>query len=166
MSRINELSGNVIKKLKEKGFFHIFGSSTINKIIGFASTWVIVRIVSKPEYGVYSYAYNLYSFFLILSGFGIMSAFLQLGSETTDDNIRTRLYKYSLKFGLIVNIVLAIIIALTGLFIPMRFDNAGYLLALMAGLPIVVLVNELQLIYLRIYLRINYIYQEHYFVHG
>lgn len=150
MNKIITLISTSLKKLKAKGFFHIFGSSTINKIIGFASTWVIVRIVSKNEYGVYSYAHNLYSFFLILSGLGIMSAFLQLGSESTDEEEKNRLYRFSVKFGLVVNAFLALIIIAVGLFVPMRFENAGYLLALMAGLPVVVLVNELQLTYLRV----------------
>lgn len=150
MSKILVKLSDSLKKLKDKGFFHIFGSSTINKIIGFASTWLIVRLVSKPEYGVYSYAHNLYSFFLILSGLGIMSAFLQLGSETTDEAEKERLYRFSMRFGLVVNVFFAIIIIVVGIFVPMRFENAGYLLALMAGLPIVVLVNELQLTYLRI----------------
>ncbi|XCP86577.1 oligosaccharide flippase family protein [Roseburia hominis] len=150
MNNIMKMLFKLLTRLKEKGFFHIFGSSTINKIIGFASTWVIVRIVSKPEYGVYSYAHNLYSFFLILSGMGIMSAFLQLGSETTNDSEKERLYRFSLRFGLVVNIFLAVLIIIVGLFIPIHFEGAGNLFALMAGLPIVVLVNELQLTYLRI----------------
>lgn len=150
MSKMLAMLSNSLNKLKDKGFFHIFGSSTINKIIGFASTWVIVRIVSKPEYGVYSYAHNLYSFFLILSGMGIMSAFLQLGSETTNEGEKDRLYRFSMRFGLVVNTFLALLIICIGLFVPMRFENAGYLLTLTAGLPVVVLVNELQLTYLRI----------------
>lgn len=150
MNKLKNLISTLLTKLKSKGFFHIFGSSTINKIIGFASTWVIVRIVSKAEYGVYSYSYNLYSFFLILSGLGIMSAFLQLGSETEDANKKNLLYRYSLKFGITVNVILAIIMALVGIFAPMSYENAGFLLFLMAGLPLVVFINELQLTRLRI----------------
>ena len=150
MNRLKSLLLAALTKLKKKGFFHIFGSSTINKIIGFASTWVIVRIVSKAEYGVYTHAYNLYSFFLILSGMGIVSAFLQLGSETADVNEKERLYRFSLKFGLTTNLFLAVIIALIGVFVPMPYDGAGTLLLMMAGLPVVVLANELQLTYLRI----------------
>ncbi|MBQ2945376.1 MAG: oligosaccharide flippase family protein [Clostridia bacterium] len=150
MNKLKKMFLSLLAKLKTKGFFHIFGSSTINKIIGFASTWVIVRIVSKAEYGVYSYSHNLYSFFLILSGLGVMSAFLQLGSETADKNEKDVLYRYSLKFGVTVNLIVAVIITLVGAFVPMPYENAGFLLVLMAGLPIVVIINELQLTYLRI----------------
>lgn len=153
MDKLKEILVSYLKKLKTKGFFHIFGSSTINKVIGFASTWVIVRLISKMEYGVYSYAYNLYSFFLILSGMGIASAFLQLGSETADVTEKEKLYRFSMRFGLTINVALALIIALVGLFAPMPYEGAGFLLALMAGLPLIVLVNELQLTYLRVDMR-------------
>lgn len=149
MNRAKEYKTS-FQALRNEGFFHIFGSSTINKIIGFASTWAIVRIVSKPEYGVYSYAYNLYSFFLILSGLGIVSAFLQLSSETADNEKKERLYRYCMRFGLLVDVALAGLILIIGLFVPLPYDGSGFLLALMSMLPAATIVTELQLTYLRI----------------
>ncbi len=60
-----------IKTLLRTGFFHIFGSSVINKIIAFLSSVVLVRILTKAEYGVFTYAWNIYSIILILNGMGI-----------------------------------------------------------------------------------------------
>lgn len=144
---------SLLGKLKEKGFFHIFGASTINKIIGFASSWIIVRILSKPEYGVYAYAFNIYSFILLFNGLGIVSSVLQLGSETKEENEKKRIYTYGLKIGLLVNFVLTLIILLLGVFVPLKIEGSNILLAIMALLPLFTVITDLQFMFLRINLR-------------
>lgn len=62
MRKLREYMENLRNKLFKTGFFHIFGSSVINKIVTFASGIILVRILSKEEYGVYTYAENLLSF--------------------------------------------------------------------------------------------------------
>lgn len=52
----------LVSKLRASGFFHVFGSTVINKIVVFASGLILVRILSKADYGVYTYANNIYSF--------------------------------------------------------------------------------------------------------
>lgn len=141
----------LLNRLKEKGFFHIFGASTINKIIGFASSWIIVRILSKPEYGVYTYAYNIYGFIFLFSGLGIISAVLQLGSEATNEYEKRRIYTYGLKFGLLVNFCLAFVILFLSHFIPLKIEGSSVLLTMMAALPLFTVVTDLQFMFLRIH---------------
>lgn len=136
-------------KLVNTGFFHIFGSSTINKVIGFVSSWVIVRIISKPEYGVYTKANNIYSFFLLLSGLGIASAVLQICSESNDEKRRNDFYCFGMRFGLKINLLLALLIACVGLFVPLSIEGSNRLLVMMCGLPIALIIPEMQLLYLR-----------------
>ena len=50
-----------IQSLHKKGFFYIFGSGVLNKIIGFMSSAILVRIITKEEYGVFTYAWNIFS---------------------------------------------------------------------------------------------------------
>ena len=139
-----------INNLKDKGFFHIFGASTINKIIGFASSWIIVRIISKADYGVYTHAYNKYGFLILLSGLGIASAVLQLGSEAKENSEKLCIYSYGLKIGLLTNLLLSAAVLLVGLFVPLKIAGSNQLLIMMAGLPLVTIVYDLQLMYLRI----------------
>lgn len=150
MTELKLLFRKTVTKLSKGGFFHIFGASTINKIIGFASTWVIVRLVSKADYGVYTYAYNIYHFVLLLNGFGIASAVLQMGSETDDLKEKERYYKFGLWFGTLADLFLAFVMVLIGLFIPLPIEGSGILLAWMFGLPLLTLIPELQYMYLRI----------------
>ena len=74
-----------IDKLRKTGFFHIFGGSVINKAISFLSSIVLVRLLTKGEYGIFTYAWNIYSIILLFNGFGLESSTLQLCSEHGDD---------------------------------------------------------------------------------
>lgn len=143
----------IINVLNSKGFFHIFGASTINKIIALVSSWIIVRIISKSEYGVYTYAYNIYGFLILLNGLGVTSAVLQIGSEANDEQEKNRIYEYGLKVGFLFDLMLAAVILLVGIFIPLKISGSNHLLRMMAGLPLISIVTDLQLVYLRINFR-------------
>ena len=65
MNKLVKSIGKKAESLKTTGFFHIFGSSVINKIIAFLSNIIIVRIISKAQFGEYSYALNIVSFVLL-----------------------------------------------------------------------------------------------------
>lgn len=144
---------SALDKLKKRGFFFIFGSSTINKIIGFASSWIIVRIISKPEYGVYTHAYNIYGFILLLNGLGITSAVLQIGSEAKTEEEKRCIYGYGLRVGISIDLILSAVILLIGFFIPLKIDGSNKLLVMMFLLPAFTIVTDLQLMYLRINLK-------------
>ena len=139
----------LLKKLGTTGFFHVLGSSVINKIIGFAGSIVLVRVISKSDYGVYTYADNILSFFLLASGLGASAGVLQMCSETDDPAYRGRLYRYGCRFGLLSNLALAAAVLAIALFVPLRVEGSNGLLALMCLLPLFTLFSELQRTYLR-----------------
>lgn len=142
------------KSLVRAGFFHVFGSSTINQIISFAYSIFIVRVISKSDYGVYVSAMNAYSMLVLFSGFGIASALLQLGSEHANHTEKARSYfSFSNRFGLTVNAIISFIVLLAGLFFPLPIQGSNQLLALMALLPILQIIRDLQIINLRVNLR-------------
>ena len=55
---------NLIRKLKTTGFGHLFGSSVINKILTFMSSIILVRLIPKSDYGIYSNADNILGMFI------------------------------------------------------------------------------------------------------
>ena len=139
----------ILQKLGKTGFFHVFGSSVINKIIGFAGSIVLVRVISKSDYGIYTYADNILSFFLLASGLGAASGVLQMCSETDDPERRARLYRYGCRFGVLWNVVLAALILVIAYLVPLKIRGSNTLLALMCLLPTCTLFSELQRTYLR-----------------
>lgn len=141
------------KKLFSTGFFHIFGSNVINKILSFASGILLARILTKSEYGVYSYANTLMGFFLLVSGFGMVSGLLQVGSEQKQEEKRLGLYRFACRFGFVYNLLLAAVILFVALVIPLPIAGSGKILALMCLYPMAMLMRDLKTALLRAQMR-------------
>lgn len=136
------------------GFLFIFGSSTINQIVSFAYSIIIVRLIPKANYGVYSYAFTIYSFFILLSGFGIVQAIVQIGSENADNDEKiTDLVQYGTNSGVKINCLLSVLILSTALFIRLPIQGSNTLLGLLFLLPILSVIKDIQKTSLRIRFR-------------
>lgn len=140
-----------IMKLFRSGFFHITSSEVLNKAVTFGYAILIVRIIPKANYGSYVYANNIFSMFMVLSGLGIATSVLQLASESSDNPIkRSSLIRFALRFGVITNICLASLMALVSIHVKFPIENSNKLLTLLAFLPILNIVKDLQKISLRV----------------
>lgn len=151
--RIRVYIKSAAAKLANTGFFHVFGSSVVNKIISFASGIILVHILTKADYGVYTYANTILGFCMMLNGFGMSSAVLQVCSEKTDNKTRLCVYEYGLGFGAKINAALGGLIILVALFVPLKIEGANVYLALMCLMPLLTFIPDLQKTYLRAELR-------------
>ena len=143
-SRIRAL----VKKLINGGFAHLFGSSVINKILSFMSSVILVRLIPKTDYGVFSNADNILGIFCLLEGAGMVTAFLQFGC-TSGGKKKENIWSFTFYFSLIFQVVLCIVIVITALFANFSMKGTGHLLLLMAFLPIPRLIRDMQQVYLR-----------------
>lgn len=126
-----------IQALIKKGFFDIFGASVLNKVITFLSSIVLVRVLSKTEYGLFSYVWNIYNIVMLVCGMGFDSGFLQLASEKPDDKrYRIRLYGYCIRIGNLFNLLLSAILIIIALFTKLKFPDARGLFVFVAFLPL------------------------------
>lgn len=157
MSKITVLSQE-IKTLYRTGFFHIFSSQVINKIIAFCSGVFVIRILSKVNYGIYSYANNIISIFLLLSGLGAVSGLLQYGSENRDNPQKIAAYsQFAWKIGVSANVFISILIVLYTVFFKNQITGSAIVLLLMCLYPIITYVYSQMEIGFRIHLQ-NKIY--------
>ena len=139
-----------IKRLYQSGAFHIVGSNAINKMVTFISSIIVVRILTKGEYGLFTYAWNIYSIILLFNGMGIENGVLQLGSEKSGDAAYAgKLSNYAARFGLKFDILLTVAILTIGLFFPMEIEGAGVLLCMLCLLPMPKLISAINGVYLR-----------------
>lgn len=138
------------KQLITTGFLHIVGSGTLVNVIGFLSNIILVHVVSKAEYGLFTYAANIYGMIMIASGLGASSTMLQFASEKfQDQEKREGVYQFALRFGLIANCVFAAIVVIVGIVYPFEIAGAQALIYMYAVLPIFQYLNEYQTIYMR-----------------
>lgn len=131
--------GQIIKKIKfgyKTGFFHIFSSNILNKIMVFAGGIFLVRFLNKQDFGLYSYSQNLLEIFLLINGFGITEGLLQYGSKTRKRIKKEEYVKYSLKIGLLSNIFIFLLLILFLTFGKLKIYEAKKILLMMSLLPI------------------------------
>lgn len=139
-----------IQKAKETGFFHIMISSIIKNILAFIAGIVIVRVISKSDYGIYSYANNIISYFTLFSGLGISSAVFQVCCERRKNGeIPNNIFEYGVTWGHIINAIIGIIIIIYSLFCPSGIYGAEKYLISMSFIPVVNIAFELTTIYFR-----------------
>lgn len=122
--------------LIKTGFFDIFGSSVINKIVNFLSSIVLVRILTKTEYGIFTYAWNLYNIVYLFKGLYLDSGYLQLSSERAGDTgYSDRIRGYAARAGTYFNMVLAIVLIVIGVCTPVKIGEASALIIAACFLP-------------------------------
>lgn len=141
---------NQIVFLLKTGFFHIFGSSVLNKIIAFSSNIILVHILSKNEFGIFTYAWNIYSIVLLFNGLGLEYGVLQICSEKSGDNKFAKIVsKYSIKKSLQFDILLLLVLLLTSFYLPLKLDGARVLLVYLCCLPMIQIIFNISTSYLR-----------------
>lgn len=125
-----------IKKLNSTGFYTVFLSGVVNKIVNFAYGVVLVRVISKASYGVYSYANNIYCYFALFLGIGAAGTLLQLCSED-GDNLKRKKDHQECCFSIswYFNLVLSLFVILFSIVIKMPIEGSNYLLLWMGMLP-------------------------------
>lgn len=145
----------IIKKIKigyQKGFFHIFSSSVLNKIFTFCGGILLIRIISKEDFGLYNYSQNLLSIFLLINGFGITEGLMQFGSKCEREE-QEKYVKYSIKVGIISNIFLMIVMLIYCFFGIFKIEGAKKIFFLMLGFPVINTIFSIIQIKLRIELK-------------
>lgn len=138
------------QKLFHTGFFHIFGGNVINKMLSFLSNVILVRILTKVEYGTFTYAWNIYSFILIFNGLGMCNGALQLGSEKWNSEDCESVFKYALRSGLIFDLLVSVIMIMVATFYPVTISNSKKLLYMLCILPCAQFIYDINIIYLRV----------------
>ena len=140
-----------IGKLTRSGFFPVIVSNTLAKACALLGSIIIVRILSVPDYGVYTKVINNYSILFILNDFGFSVAMMQYRGENYNDPIKRNAYfvepfKYAMGFSLISSLIIAV----SPVFFPYKSDNDALLTQLLCLTPILVTVNSFITLNLRV----------------
>ncbi|MCL1847428.1 MAG: oligosaccharide flippase family protein, partial [Coriobacteriia bacterium] len=131
-------------KLRETGFFHVFGSSLINRIIGFVSVFLLVRVLPQDAYGAYSYVYAILSTILLFNGLGVVTGALQLCSEEEPGSGHSvQVFQYAARLGFIFDAILVVLLLVVSLIVVFPLQGTDTLTRTIAFLPLVILAFEL-----------------------
>lgn len=139
-----------LKVATKKGFLHIFGSSFINKVIGFGVGIILPRIIGKDLFGEYTYAQTILNMFLLLQGLGVVPAILQYCSENYDEDQKLSYLKYGIKIGVISNLVICILMVLFSIFGSLPIKGSMTILLYLSAIPVFSIIFDIIQIYLRV----------------
>lgn len=149
MKKKNDLI-QMIKKMKDTGFFSIFVSTIFSKVIAFLGNIIIVKILSKNDYGIYAYAINAMTMLYIFNDFGASSSALQSLTEEKDNKEKQRkILKYAIKLGLTGSLISGVLILLSPYFYPFEIVEAKKYTPILFLIPIFTNINAFVLVVLR-----------------
>lgn len=142
------------KKLK-KGIFKTFSANVVNKAVGLISTMVITRLLSTSDYGIWCYAINIYSYLLLVTGFGLISGCLQFGAEHAGKKRAYCFFKYCTNKGLIIDFLLLLVCSLIIIAIQLPIEGAKSFVLVILPVLLVEYISSIGQCILRTQNRIN-----------
>ena len=127
-----------ITKLMSTGFFFIVISDSFAKIVAFCGGTILVGILSKSDYGMYSYINNAYSILVAMGDMGSVTAMFEFTQGNYNDEARFRGFSsYGLRRCLLFNCIPVISILLSPYFYPYVVDGAEKMVLYLCGLPLI-----------------------------
>ena len=100
---------NDFKNIIKKGFAHILGANVLIKLFVFFTSFILVRILSAHEYGVWSYAQNIIRLIMLAQGLGSNVGVLQFTTRSVNKYQQKEYLKLGNRLNLIVNSVIIVI---------------------------------------------------------
>lgn len=124
-----------LKKLYNTGAFHITIGSFFTKFVAFFGSIFVIRLLPKPDYGILQYVENLYSYALVLAGFGLPFSVLRYVVIAKDDE-KKRYMHYAVTHSIIRDCLICIVILILNVFVkyPDNFQEARYFIPILAVL--------------------------------
>lgn len=143
------LTKQIFLKAKKQGAFHIFAANLFSKLSTFFSSIILIRFLSKSDFGTWTYAMNFINIAMLVSGLGIHTGVLQYSSMYKPSRRKLSFLKFGLSFGILFNAVLSIAIYVLSFVIKLPIENANRTVRLLAFIPIVTIVIEVHKSYFR-----------------
>lgn len=151
MGKLKNLAKNAVSKLRSTGFFSVFLSNIICKILSFLGGIVIVRVLSKNDYGMYAYIINCYSMLMLFGDLGCSAATMQYCNESYRDLDKfNSFFKFGWKYGLLFSAVTALLIFASPLFYPFKHEEGRVLTQMLCFMPFIATANSFLLMNVRI----------------
>lgn len=140
----------LIKKLFKKGFFHVLTGNALAELLAFVTSILVIRLTnSKSEYAYLSYANNVYSYIILLSGLGLSSALLKYSSSQNNPEYDKAYLKFTLKIGLVIQTILSIAVIVIIYNIKIPFMEAKKIIYLMVLVPFITYIYQVFQNYVR-----------------
>ncbi len=143
-----KIIGDLVKSTK-RGLFHIVGANVLHNVIAFSVSFVLVRILTKTEFGQFAYARNIINMLYIIGGMGIESGIMQFCTRADETGKRSSYLHFGVRIEIWFGLALGFGILIFTHFVPLPVEGSTLLLRIMAFLPLCFHLFQAGLQYLR-----------------
>ena len=133
------------RKMYDTGALHITLGTFLTKFVAFFGSIVVVRILSKFDYGILGYVENIYSYAFILAGMGLSNGVLRYLVKAEDQKEKRKYYNYIIKNSIYIDLGIALLLCIIAMVVPFpdNYSDSKHLLPILALLlPFQDLLNE------------------------
>lgn len=127
-ARLSSLVDNVrsgAASLKGKGVLGILSGTFLTRAAAFLGSIVLVRVMSKSDYGTLSSLENIYTYTYLLAGMGLNNAVFRWLVIKEQDGERKGVFEYVLSRGTVFNIALVCVVSLGWFVLPLDFSSSA-----------------------------------------
>lgn len=144
----------ILKKLLDRGFFHIFIGNTLVKCVSLCSAILLPRIlVPESLYGMMTTVDNVNSYLILMNGMGLANSVLRYCSMKNTQEEKSAVFRFCLKFGLLANgLIIAVYVPLlmfTTLFSGGNYGAAKTYILVACFIPVLTYIQDVAMIYMR-----------------
>ncbi len=139
MNSIKYRANLALRSLRGKGALDILGGSFLMKGAAFLGSIVLVKVMSKDDYGVLGYMENLYTYAYLFAGLGLNNAVFRYAVLKEDAEEKAGVIRFVLRAGTAFNVLYFLLLCIAARVFPHRaaFAVASSLLPIMLlGIPL------------------------------
>lgn len=124
-----------MNKLRSDFVLTLF-ANIFSYFVAFCGSVIYVRLLGKESFGLYTFAFNIVSLFLLVNGFGAASGVLQYVSKAQSEVEKQDYLRFAFQSGSLFNLCISILIVAYALIIPLPVPQAKPILLAMALFPV------------------------------
>lgn len=102
----------------------MMGSNVLNRALGMICNMLITRLMTKYDYGIWSFVCNIYGYLSLITGLGLLSGGMLFGSEHAGERKEYDFYGYALKIGALIDVGLVVAFIFITYFTGFLIDDA------------------------------------------
>ena len=124
--KLKALVSNFFIRLKEKGALPIFISTFLVKFATFFGSFFLIRILSKNDFGVFSYFETIYGYLYLVAGLGLSHSIFRFVVIAKGLDKKKQVYRFCIRIGTIINLAVVLVAALVFAFVPFAEPYCNY----------------------------------------
>ncbi|UMB61937.1 polysaccharide biosynthesis C-terminal domain-containing protein [Lutibacter sp. A80] len=110
---------------------YVFIATVISRLLSFLASWIALQLIPSKELGAVIYAFQIISFIIPMAGMGLNQGLLRYGAQLKLNKEKNKLFIYTLKYGILVSIILIGLLIVGSFLIDFKLENTRFYLILL-----------------------------------